>query len=182
MTLKINLTAVLVSVAVAACAQSGTPPSTSTQPQAADTSVASQAATESQDAAAMAADPRLVVVHKNESCGCCKLWVEHLKQNGFHVNVHDVSNLGPIKERVGIPYGQGSCHTAQIGGYFVEGHVPASDIQRLLTERPDAKGLTVPGMPAGSPGMETPSGEVQPYDVLLVGRDGSTTVFAHHGS
>jgi hypothetical protein len=130
----------------------------------------------------MAADPLLVVVHKNESCGCCKLWVEHLKQSGFHVKVHDVSNLGPIKERVGIPYGKGSCHTGQIAGYFIEGHVPATDIRRLLAEHPDAKGLTVPGMPAGSPGMEAPDGKVQPYDVFIVARDGSTSVFSHHGS
>jgi hypothetical protein len=123
-----------------------------------------------------------VVVHKSESCGCCKLWVEHLSRAGFAVDVINESNLGPIKERVGVPYGKGSCHTAEVGGYFVEGHVPASDIQRLLRERPKAKGLTVPGMPAGSPGMEVPSGKVDPYDVLLVANDGSTSVYAHHGS
>lgn len=75
----------------------------------------------------------------------------------------------------------GSCHTAEIGGYFVEGHVPADDIKRLLRERPDAKGLTVPAMPAGSPGMEVPSGKVDPYDVFLVLKDGTTSVYAHHG-
>jgi hypothetical protein len=76
----------------------------------------------------------------------------------------------------------GSCHTAEVEGYFVEGHVPVEDIRRLLRDRPDAKGLTVPGMPAGSPGMEVPSGEVQPYEVLLIGRDGSTSVFSRHGA
>ena len=121
-----------------------------------------------------------VTVYKNESCGCCNAWVEHLRQAGFAVEVHDIDNLGPTKERVGIPPAMGSCHTAEVGGYFVEGHVPADDIKRLLRERPDAKGLTVPGMPAGSPGMEVPSGEVQPYDVFLVGRDGSTSVYSHH--
>lgn len=175
---KITVIALLASILLAGCAQSDT--SAPTQAQAGNMA-ASQAATESQDAAAMAADPLLVVVHKNESCSCCKLWVEHLKQSGFHVKVHDVSNLGPIKERVGIPYGKGSCHTAQVGGYFVEGHVPATDIKRLLAEHPDAKGLTVPAMPVGSPGMEAPSGQVQPYGVFLVSKDGTTSVYAHHG-
>jgi hypothetical protein len=107
--------------------------------------------------------------------------VEHLQSSGLKVVVRDVSDLGGIKERVGVPYGMGSCHTAEVGGYFIEGHVPAADIVRLLEQRPNAKGLTVPGMPAGSPGMELPSGAVQPYDVHLVAPDGSTTVFAHHG-
>jgi hypothetical protein len=129
------------------------------------------------------AEPSLpgVTVHKNESCGCCKLWVERLRGAGFTVEVRDVDNLNEVKQRVGIPYGMGSCHTAEVDGYFVEGHVPVEDIKRLLRERPNAKGLTVPGMPAGSPGMEVPSGHVEPYDVILVGRDGSTSVFSHHG-
>lgn len=137
-------------------------------------------AAEIADAAAMVADPRLIVVHKNESCGCCHLWVEHLKERGFAVAVRDVVDLDGIKERVGVPHGMGSCHTARVGGYFIEGHVPAADIVRLLNERPDAKGLAVPGMPLGSPGMEVASGESQPYDVHLVARDGSTSVFVHH--
>jgi hypothetical protein len=123
-----------------------------------------------------------VVIYKSESCGCCKEWVKHLEQAGFSTEVHDVDNLGPIKDRVGIPVAMGSCHTAEVAGYFVEGHVPADDVHRLLRERPTAKGLTVPGMPVGSPGMEVPSGEVAPYDVFLVAQDGSTTVFAHHGA
>jgi hypothetical protein len=134
-------------------------------------------------ACARSAEPGLpnVVVYKSATCGCCKLWVEHLSKAGFAVEANDVDNMQPIKERVGIPYGMGSCHTAEVGGYFVEGHVPAQDVKRLLREHPDAKGLTVPGMPAGSPGMEVPSGEVQPYEVLLVAKDGSTSVFARHG-
>jgi hypothetical protein len=128
------------------------------------------------------AEPSLpgVTVHKSESCGCCKLWVERLRDGGFPVQVRNEDNLNAVKQRVGIPYGMGSCHTAEVEGYFVEGHVPVEDIKRLLRERPDAKGLTVPGMPAGSPGMEVPSGQVQPYEVLLVGHDGSTTVFSRH--
>ncbi len=123
----------------------------------------------------------LVTVYKNESCGCCKLWVRHLEQAGFAVEVHNMDNMGPTKERVGIPAAMGSCHTAEVGGYFVEGHVPADDIKRLLREHPDAKGLTVPGMPAGSPGMEVPSGKSQPYDVFLVSKEGTTSVYSHHG-
>lgn len=138
-------------------------------------------ATGAADAVAMKADPRLIVVHKSATCGCCHLWVEHVQSSGFKVVVRDVTDLGAIKERVGVPPGMGSCHTAEVGGYFLEGHVPAADIVRLLEQRPSAKGLTVPGMPAGSPGMEVPSGDVQPYDVHLVALDGSATVFAHHG-
>jgi hypothetical protein len=122
-----------------------------------------------------------VTVHKSATCGCCKIWVERLRSAGFPVEVRDVDNLNDVKQRVGIPYGMGSCHTAEVDGYFVGGHVPMEDIKRLLREKPDARGLTVPGMPAGSPGMEVPSGQVQPYEVLLVGRDGSTTVFSRHG-
>jgi hypothetical protein len=122
-----------------------------------------------------------VIVFKNESCGCCKLWVRHLRDAGFAVEVHDIDNLGPTKQRVGVPVPMGACHTAEIGRYFVEGHVPAEDIKRLLREGPDAKGLTVPGMPVGSPGMEVPSGQSQPYDVYLVSKDGTTSVYAHHG-
>ena len=123
--------------------------------------------------------PRMVV-HKSASCGCCGSWVEHMRSAGFQVEVRESENINPIKERVGVPLGKGSCHTAEVGGYFVEGHVPAQDIKRLLAQKPDAKGLVLPGMPAGSPGMETPDGTTQPYTVDLVRRDGSTTAFARH--
>jgi hypothetical protein len=122
-----------------------------------------------------------IIVNKTPTCGCCGLWVRHLQQAGFTTDVRDMDDLGAVKERVGIPYGLGSCHTAEVDGYFVEGHVPADDIKRLLRERPDARGLTVPGMPAGSPGMEVPSGKIDRYDVLLVGKDGKTSVYATHG-
>jgi hypothetical protein len=132
-------------------------------------------------ATAAAAAPT-IVVNKTPTCGCCGSWVKHLQAAGFAVQVRDMENLSPIKERVGVPFGMGSCHTAEVDGYFVEGHVPAEDVKRLLRERPKAKGLTVPGMPAGSPGMEVPSGRVDRYDVLLVGSDGKTSVFATHGN
>lgn len=118
-------------------------------------------------------------VYKNATCGCCGKWVEHMRQHGFKLTVHDVDNMSPIKERVGLPYGMGSCHTAEIGGYFIEGHVPAAEVARLLQEKPKAKGLAVPGMPIGSPGMEQ-GNQQQPYDVMLVKEDGSTSVFAHY--
>lgn len=121
-----------------------------------------------------------MVVYKSASCGCCKAWIAHMKQNGFSVTANDVDNMNPIKERVGIPAGMGSCHTGEVAGYFIEGHVPAEDVKRLLQEKPDAKGLTVPRMPIGSPGMES-GDHREPYDVLLVHKDGSTSVFAHHG-
>ncbi|MFC3715576.1 DUF411 domain-containing protein [Luteimonas soli] len=121
-----------------------------------------------------------MIVHKSPRCGCCELWVTHLRDAGFAVEVRNEDNLNPIKEHVGVPYGKGSCHTAEVAGYFVEGHVPAQDIQRLLTQRPDAKGLVLPGMPAGSPGMEMPDGTQQAYTVELVQRDGTTVPFAQH--
>jgi hypothetical protein len=130
---------------------------------------------------AAAPKPARIMVHKNESCGCCKLWVQHLLDAGFEVRVQDVDNLGPIKERVGIPPTMGSCHTGEVEGYFVEGHVPAADIRRLLREKPKARGLTVPGMPAGSPGMEVPSGKVDRYEVLLIAKDGTSSVYSRHG-
>lgn len=122
----------------------------------------------------------VMVVSKSASCGCCQLWVDHMHDAGFAVEVVNTDGMGTIKQRVGVPYGKGSCHTAEVGGYFIEGHVPADDIKRLLTERPRGKGLVVPGMPAGSPGMELPDGRVQPYVVELVADDGSTSEFARH--
>ena len=95
--------------------------------------------------------------------------------------VREEGNLNAIKEGLGVPAGKGSCHTAEIGGYVVEGHVPASDIRRLLVEKPDARGLVLPGMPMGSPGMEMPDGRVQPYTVELVHRDGSIVAYSAHG-
>ncbi len=122
----------------------------------------------------------VMVVTKNASCDCCGAWVDRMRQAGFRVEVHDVDNLDPVKTRLGIPAGKGSCHTAEIGGYFIEGHVPAEDIKRLLTEKPRAKGLVLPGMPLGSPGMEVPDGGVQSYTVELIDPQGEATAFARH--
>ncbi len=119
-----------------------------------------------------------VEVWKDPNCGCCKDWIAHLQTNGFDVKVHDSGNAA-ARTRLRIPEKMGSCHTATVGAYAIEGHVPARDIQRLLKERPKAIGLAVPGMPIGSPGMDTAlyRGRVDAYDVLLVLEDGSSRVF-----
>ncbi len=121
-----------------------------------------------------------MVVYKNPSCGCCTKWAEQLEQQGFDTEVRPVRNLGQIKQQVGVPSNLGSCHTAEVGGYFIEGHVPAADIQRLLEEKPDIAGLTVPGMPVGSPGMEVPGRKAQSYKVYAIDRQGNAQVFASH--
>ena len=122
-----------------------------------------------------------VEVWKSPTCGCCKLWVEHLERNGFSVKTHDVGNSA-IRAKAGIPTKFGACHTARIGQYMVEGHVPAADIKKLLADAPDAIGIAVPGMPIGSPGMDGPAygNRVDPYDTLLIKSDGSAEVFVSH--
>lgn len=128
--------------------------------------------------ATTAAAPTPVEVWKDPSCGCCKDWVDHMQANGFQVTVHETGN-NAVRARLGLPQKLGSCHTALVGGYLVEGHVPASDVRALLQQKPKALGLAVPGMPVGSPGMDgAVYGERRdPYDVLLVAHDGSTRVF-----
>jgi hypothetical protein len=118
-------------------------------------------------------------VYKSPTCGCCNKWIDHLKANGFTVRSHDTDNVAQHKHRLGVPSGYGSCHTAEIGGYVVEGHVPARDIKRLLKEKPRARGLVVPAMPVGSPGMEE-GNRKDPYDVFLVNRNGSTRTYAQY--
>lgn len=125
-----------------------------------------------------AGDRPVVTVYKSATCGCCALWVEHLEGQGFDVDTHDVTDLAAVKDSLGIPPAAGSCHTATVDGYVVEGHVPAEQVRRLLRDRPDALGLAVPGMPLGSPGMEQ-GDRRQPYDVLLLGRDGTASVYDH---
>ena len=121
----------------------------------------------------------VVEVWRSPSCGCCGGWVKHLEKSGFTVKVNMVDDAGVMRRQLGMPDKLGSCHTAKVGGYVIEGHVPASDIKRLLAQKPQALGLTAPGMPAGSPGMDVPNSP--PYDVLLVKADGSTTVYQRHG-
>ena len=117
-----------------------------------------------------------IVVYKSPTCGCCGKWVEHMEKAGFSVDVENISDVAPIKRELGVPGRMQSCHTAKVGDYFVEGHVPADLVKRLLADKPDIKGLTVPGMPMGSPGMEGPRKD--PYDVIAVGKDGGYRVYA----
>lgn len=117
-------------------------------------------------------------VFKSPYCGCCEKWVEHMRKAGFDVVTRDVNDVPAARKAAGMPERFGSCHTAKVGGYVVEGHVPAADVQRLLKEKPRAVGLAAPGMPQGSPGMETD--HPQAYDTLLVQADGSARVFAKH--
>ena len=121
--------------------------------------------------------PRMAV-HKTPSCGCCSVWIEHMKDAGFEVDVHDMVDMGPVKERLGVPAELTSCHTAEVDGYVVEGHVPATAIRRLLAERPSGTGLAVPGRPAGSPGMDLSGVDPEAYEVLLFGP--TTQTFGRH--
>jgi hypothetical protein len=124
-------------------------------------------------AAGAAEAPPRMTVSKDPGCGCCAGWVEHVRGAGFAVDVIETRDLGPVKRRLGVPVELESCHTAEIGGYAVEGHVPVSAITKLLAERPAARGLAVPGMPVGSPGMEVPGVADETYDVILFGPVGN---------
>lgn len=121
-----------------------------------------------------------VVVYKNPQCGCCGEWVKHLQGAGFEVEVHDTPDTKAIRSKLGVPATLGSCHTATVNGYVIEGHVPASDIQRLLADKTPVAGLAVPGMPEGSPGMEGP--HPQAYDVIAFSTSGSERIFVTHSA
>ena len=119
------------------------------------------------------------VVYKSPSCGCCALWVEHLEEHGFAVETRESSDMNAVKTQLGVPKGLASCHTAIVNdSYVIEGHVPAEDIRRLFESGSDAKGLAAPGMPGGSPGME--SAPATPYEVILFDAEGNTEVYAEH--
>ena len=120
-----------------------------------------------------------LAVTKTASCGCCAHWVEHMKKAGFTVTVRNVEDVGPTARSLNVPAKLRSCHTAEIEGYAIEGHVPAADVKRLLAERPKAAGLAVPGMVMGSPGMEH-GDHKEPYQVILFDKAGNTKVFAAH--
>lgn len=130
-------------------------------------------------ACATPAAAAVIEVVKTATCGCCEKWVEHLRKHGHQVKVTDVEDVTPTARKLGVPDHLRSCHSARVGKYAIEGHVPAADIARLLREKPVAAGLSVPGMVAGSPGMET-SGKAQPYQTILFTRDGKQRVFARH--
>lgn len=134
-------------------------------------------------ASCAAAEPaRALVVHRDPGCGCCHAWVAHMQQTAqFEASVRDEADMPALKRRLGVPADLGSCHTAEIDGLVIEGHVPAADVQRLLRERPrGVVGLAVPGMPLGSPGMEQTNGTSDAFDVFAFRADGSREVFAHY--
>ena len=155
----------------AACQGSGSPESAP----ASDAAAPAPAAPAAQ--AGQTGDGPLVTVWKSPTCGCCTKWVEHMQANGFRTVVHDVEDIDVPKREHGVPGHLGSCHTAEVGGYALEGHVPAEVVRRLLAERPQVAGVAVPRMPAGSPGMEVPGGHKDPYDVIAFTKDGQTQVY-----
>lgn len=121
-----------------------------------------------------------ITVYQSPTCGCCGKWADHLKAAGFGVTVVSTPDLSPVARRLGVPDALRSCHTATVGGYFLEGHVPAQDVRLLLRRKPAALGLAVPGMPRGSPGMET-GGQRDAFATMLVPKTGAPSVFARHG-
>jgi hypothetical protein len=127
---------------------------------------------------AFAQSAQKIDVFKSPTCGCCEKWVAHLRASGLAPTATNVDDMAAVKARHHVPSALESCHTAVVGGYVIEGHVPAADIRRLLKERPAIAGLAVPGMPSGSPGMESPN--PRSYDVLAFDKQGKTRVFATH--
>lgn len=160
---------IALALALSACSQSPLPAATaSTQ-------------TPAQPSTAVPAEAATIEVWKSPTCGCCSKWVEHLQGAGFKVVTHDENAMNPLKAKLGVPQNLASCHTATVGGYVIEGHVPAEDIRKLLAEKPAARGLAVPGMPIGSPGMEQ-GDRHDAYETVLFSADGSTRTFAEHGN
>jgi hypothetical protein len=164
-------------VALAACnsqADNGGGPRTA--------STASTPSTPSTASTASAAPASLPVmtVYKSPTCGCCQSWVDAVKAAGFTVEVHDVDDVTPVKDDAGVPADKRSCHTAIIGGYAIEGHVPPATIKKFLAEHPKAAGLAVPGMPSGSPGMEMPGQVPDHYEVIAFQADGKSSVYESH--
>ncbi len=165
-----RLALLVVALTLAACADDATPAADATgEPTARETSTATTPAQPVSDT---------LVVYKSPSCGCCRLWEDHMRGEGFAVVSRDVTNLQAVKDSLGVPAAASSCHTGVVGGYVVEGHVPASEVRRLLRERPDGRGIAVAGMPIGSPGMEQ-GDRRDAYDVLLIADGAPPTVFAH---
>jgi hypothetical protein len=124
--------------------------------------------------------PTPITIYKSSTCSCCTKWVDHIRASGFAPVVHDEEQMEALKDRLKVPEGVRSCHTAQVEGYLIEGHVPASDIRRLLAERPKTAGLAVPGMPPLTPGMAPPGEKPRDYEVVSFQPDGSTRIFVRH--
>ena len=160
-------------LALAACRPSAPPADAAT----ADLDARAQDAAVTLPTALVGADAPTMTVFKSPTCGCCAMWVEHMEAAGFTVETRDRDDMAAVKDSLGLPSDLASCHTGVVDGYVVEGHVPAEHVARLLDERPEALGLSVPGMPIGSPGMEM-GDRRDPYDVLVVDRAGEAAVFA----
>lgn len=150
-----------------------------TRPAGSDASVGGATVAANGDATPVALEDVVVQVYKSPTCGCCSAWVEHMEAAGFEVESHDLGTreLAVLKAEHGVPPQHQSCHTALVGDYVLEGHVPADLVQKMLQDQPRIAGLAVPGMPLGSPGMEVPSGETQPYDVIAFTEDGREGVY-----
>jgi hypothetical protein len=126
------------------------------------------------------AKPTPITVYKSRSCGCCAEWVDHVRENGFEPSVHDEEDMDGIKAQLGVPEAMWSCHTALVGKYLIEGHVPAPDIKRLIAEQPRVAGLAVPGMPSNTPGMAPPGAKIAGFEVVAFQLDGTTRQFARY--
>lgn len=124
--------------------------------------------------------PTIITVYKSPTCGCCGGWIEYVQEHGYRVRVEQITDVTSIKTRYQIPVELQSCHTSLVGGYVVEGHVPVEALEQLLAERPSVKGIAVPGMPIGAPGMEQPGVAPEPYEVLTFDAVGNTAVFSRH--
>lgn len=127
-------------------------------------------------AAQSSAKPQMTV-YKSSTCGCCEKWVEHMRANGFEVKAIDVDDIDKVKKERGVPDAAASCHTATVNGYLVEGHVPADAVKKMLQEKPAIAGIAAPGMPMGSPGMEMPNGQKEPYTIVSFDKTGKTAVY-----
>jgi hypothetical protein len=121
-----------------------------------------------------------ITVYKSRTCGCCAEWVDHIRADGFAATVHDREDMEQLKDKLGVPKEVRSCHTAQIGRYLIEGHVPAADIRRLVAKQPKVAGLAVPGMPSGTPGMAPPGAKIEGFDVVEFQSDGAIRTFARY--
>jgi hypothetical protein len=161
---------------IAACSKSA--PATADSSTRATPDARTASATPASPASNTGLAEQTLVVYKTPTCGCCKGWVKSMENAGFKVEVHDLPDLASIKSAAGVPDSLQACHTARIGGYVVEGHVPAADIRRMLAERPDIAGIATPGMPMGSPGME--GAYADHYDVMTFGGNARSTVYASH--
>ena len=162
--------AVLLLLAVGACNRAG-----NADPAPAATAGGASASQAGQTAAAVQGTGTRMVVYKTPTCGCCRAWVDSMRAAGFALEVQDMPDVAPVKREHGVPGHLGSCHTAVVDGYVVEGHAPADVIRRMLRERPQVAGIAVPGMPMGSPGME--GSYKDPYQVIAFGKDGGTSVY-----